>query len=111
MDATMSGLNECLQKMPCNYDMLRDLLRMLQKEDFQAAFDLKDAFYLWPRAQVYCDCQGIQGPGSAPGTGTLQVPANGDGGFGRLAAGLGGGNQMRGECRGAGSNVQGSAVE
>ena len=48
MDATRSGLNECLQKMPCKYDMLRDLLRMLQKEGSQAAFDLKDAFYEWP---------------------------------------------------------------
>ena len=66
VDATRSGLNECLQKMPCRYDMLRDLLKMLQFGDFQAAFDLKDAFYLWPRAQVYCDYQGIQGPGSSP---------------------------------------------
>ena len=46
--------------------MLRDLLKMLQFGDFQAAFDLKDAFYLWPRAQVYCDYQGIQGPGNSP---------------------------------------------
>ena len=66
VDATRSGLNGCLQKMPCSYDMLRDLLKMLQKGGYQAAFDLKDAFYLWPRAQVYCDYQGIQGPGSSP---------------------------------------------
>ena len=51
---------------PCNYDMLRDLLKMLQKGDFQAAFDLKDAFYLWHRAHVNCDCQGFHGHGSPP---------------------------------------------
>ena len=55
VDATRSGLNGCLQKMPCSYDMLRDLLKILQKGDYQAAFDLKDAVYLWPRAPVYCD--------------------------------------------------------
>jgi len=97
--------------MPCKYEMLRDLLRVLHKGDFQAAFDLKDAFYLWPRAQVYCNYQGIQGHGSSLEVYRYRLPANGNGGFGRLAAGLGGGNPMRGECRGAGSNVQGSSAE
>ena len=69
MDATKSGLNGCLQQKECRYDMLRDLLRVLQKDDKQkqSAFDLKDAFYMWPRQQVYCNYQGLRGPASAPG--------------------------------------------
>ena len=67
MDGRRSGLNACIRPRECRYDMLRDLLRVLKKGDRLGAFDLKDAFYFWPREQRFCDYQGVRGPKTRPG--------------------------------------------
>ena len=67
VDCRRSGLNAAMRASTCSYDMLDDLLRVLGKGDWQSAFDFKDAFYMWPREQRFCDYQGLRGPRASPG--------------------------------------------
>ena len=62
VDCTASGLNANLVPLPCHYDMLDDTLAGVRPGDHLSGFDLKDAFYLWPRLQAHCDYLGIITP-------------------------------------------------
>ena len=55
MDCTRSGLNASLRPSTCKYDMLEDVLRLQTPDCLNSGFDLKDAFYNWPRRQEHCD--------------------------------------------------------
>ena len=67
VDARRSGLNAAIRPSACSYDMLSDLLQVLERDDRHGAFDFKDAFYMWPRENRFCDYQGLQGPKGSPG--------------------------------------------
>ena len=67
MDARRSGLNAAIRPSDCSYYMLSDLLQVLERGDRHGAFDFKDAFYMWPRENRFCDYQGLQGPKGSPG--------------------------------------------
>ena len=65
-DASRSGLNRAIKPEPCELDTVRKVVKRLKRDDRQGGFDLKDAFYLWPRRQEHCDYQGVKGPRSHP---------------------------------------------
>ena len=67
VDARRSGLNDAIRPGECKYDMLDDVLEVLDKGDRHGAFDLVDAFYMWPTENRFCDYQGLQGPRCSPG--------------------------------------------
>ena len=67
MDARRSGLNAAIRPSDCSYDMLSDFVQVLERGDRHGAFDFKDAFYMWPRENRFCDYQGLQGPKGSPG--------------------------------------------
>ena len=67
VDARRSGLNDAIRPSECAYDMLDDVLGVLGKGDRHGAFDLVDAFYMWPTENRFCDYQGLQGPRCSPG--------------------------------------------
>lgn len=60
MDCTRSGLNASLRPSTCKYDMLEDVLRLQTPDCLNSGFDLKDAFYNWPRRQEHCDYLGVR---------------------------------------------------
>ena len=62
LDCSVSGLNGLLAPQECKYDMFEDMLARVHPDDSQSGFDLKDAFYNWPRVQRECDLLGLQGP-------------------------------------------------
>ena len=67
VDARRSGLNDAIRPSECVYDVLDDVLGVLDKGDRHGAFDLVDAFYMWPTENRFCDYQGLQGPRCSPG--------------------------------------------
>ena len=62
VDATVSGLNETLVPLSCDYVALSDVVKPHTPSCYMSGFDLKDAFLLWPRSQHSCDLLGIKGP-------------------------------------------------
>ena len=62
LDCTVSGLNPLIIPPTCDYDLLEDTLSHVRPGDYLSGFDLKDAFYLWPRLQAHCDYLGLAGP-------------------------------------------------
>ena len=62
LDCTASGLNPLIIPPECPYDLLEDTLLAVRPGDHLSGFDLKDAFYLWPRRQADYDFLGLAVP-------------------------------------------------
>lgn len=67
LDASYSGLGECFLPSVKSHDLLHDLMMCVHYRNRQGSFDIKDAFYKWPKDNLGAAYQGLKGLHSMDG--------------------------------------------